>query len=77
MSRLNWRVQKIENRCGDSRAVAVVVNRISKASNRELYEIIHGGVLKRMAKRLSEDQLGRVIEQCKKILLKEREGSLG
>ena len=71
MSRLPWRVQKIENRCGDSRAVAAIVNRISQASNRELYEMIHGGILESMAKRLSDDQLGRLIERCKKMLIGE------
>ena len=71
MSRLHRRVQKIENRSGDSRAVAAIVNRISQASNRELYEMIHGGVLERMAKRLSDEQLGRLIERCKKMLIGE------
>ena len=71
MSRLHWRIQKIENRSGDSRAVAAIVNRISQASNRELYEMIHGGVLERMAKRLSDEQLGRLIERCKKMLIGE------
>ena len=71
MSRLHWQIQKIENRSGDSRAVAAIVNRISQASNRELYEMIHGGVLERMAKRLSDEQLGRLIERCKKMLIGE------
>ena len=71
MSRLHWRIQKIENRSGDSRAVAAIVNRISQASNRELYEMIHGGVLERMAKRLSDDQLGCLIDRCKKMLIGE------
>jgi len=71
VSRLHWRIQKIENRSGDSRAVAAIVNRISQASNRELYEMIHGGVLERMAKRLSDEQLGRLIERCKKMLIGE------
>jgi len=71
VSRLHWQIQKIENRSGDSRAVAAIVNRISQASNRELYEMIHGGVLERMAKRLSDEQLGRLIERCKKMLIGE------
>ena len=71
MSRLHWQIQKIENRSGDSRAVAAIVNRISQASNRELYEMIHGGVLERMAKRLSDDQLGCLIDRCKKMLIGE------
>ena len=71
MSRLHWRVQKIENRPGDSRAVAAIVNRISQASNRELYEMIHGGVLERMAKRLCDDLLGCLIDRCKKMLIGE------
>ena len=70
MSRLHWRGQKIENRSGESRAVVAIVNRVSQASNRELYEMIHGGgVLERMAKRLSDDQLDRLIERCKKMLI--------
>ena len=72
MNGLHWRVQKIENRSGDSRAVAAVVNRISHASKRELYEMIHGGLLGRMAKRLSGDQLDLAIERCKKMLIGER-----
>ena len=71
MNRLHWRVQRIETRSGDSRAVAAIVNRISRASKRELYEMIHGGLLERMAKRLSDDQLGRVIERCKKMVIGE------
>jgi hypothetical protein len=50
VSGLHWRVQKIENRSSDSRAVVAIVNRISQASNRGLYEMIHGGVLERMVK---------------------------
>jgi hypothetical protein len=47
------------------------VNRISHASKKELYEMIHGGLLRRMAKRLSGDQLDLVIERCKKMLIGE------
>jgi hypothetical protein len=74
VSRLHWRVQKIENRSGDSRAVAAIVDRISHASKRELYEMIHDGLLGRMAKRLSGDQLDLVIERCKKMLIGEKLG---
>jgi hypothetical protein len=33
--------------------------------------MIRGGLLERMAKRLSADQLGRLIERCKEMLIAE------
>jgi hypothetical protein len=69
MSRLQWRVQKIENHCGESRAVTVIVNRIRQASDEELYKMIHDGWLQRMGERLSEQQLHRLIERCKEMLI--------
>jgi hypothetical protein len=65
VTRLDWRVAKIENRCGESRAVARIVGIVRRASDKELYRLLKDGQLARMAEPLSERELDRLIAELK------------
>ena len=67
MTKLHWRVAKIENRCGGGRAVVAIVRTIREASDEELYRMIKNGRLDQMAERLSDRQLEQLIAELKKM----------
>ena len=68
MSRLHSRVQKIEKHCGESRAVITIVDKLRRASDEQLGTMLHTGQLQRMAERLSDQELDRLIERCEEML---------
>jgi len=68
MSRLHSRVQKIEKYCGQSRAVIKIVNKIQRASDQQLDNIIQNGQLLRMAERLNDQELDQLIDLCEEML---------
>ena len=68
MSRLHSRVQKIEQYCDESRAVIKIVNKIRRASDEQLDNLIQDGQLLRMAQRLNDEDLDRLIERCAEML---------
>jgi hypothetical protein len=68
MSRLHSRVQKIEKHCGESRAVITIVKMIRRASDAQLDSMLQDGRLQRMAERLNDQELDRLIERCGEML---------
>jgi flagellar motility protein MotE (MotC chaperone) len=68
MSRLHSRVHKIEKHCGESRAVIAIVNKIRRASDQQLDDLIQDGQLLRMAERLNDEELDLLIERCEEML---------
>jgi hypothetical protein len=65
MMRLHWRVSKIESRCCGGRAVAAIVREIERCSNEQLRHMNESGELERLAGRLSDRELDRLIEEMK------------
>ena len=59
---------KVEDRCGESRAVARVVLRIRQASDEELYRMLKDGWLRRMAEQLNVLQLEALTAALKKMI---------
>jgi flagellar motility protein MotE (MotC chaperone) len=68
MSRLRSRVEKIEKHCGESRAVITILNKIQRASDKQLDNIIEDGQLQRMIERLNDQELDRLIELSEEML---------
>jgi hypothetical protein len=62
---LHRRVAKIENRCGESREVARIIDFFRRASDKELYQLLKSGQLARMAERLTDIEFHRLTTELK------------
>jgi hypothetical protein len=65
VTRLHWRIAKIKSRCGGGRAVAAIVREIERCSNEQLRHMNESGEVERLAGRLSDRELDRLIEELK------------
>ena len=68
MSRLHSRVQKIEKHRGESSTVIAIVNKIRRASNEQLDDMLQNGQFQSMVDRLNDQELDRLIERFEEML---------
>jgi hypothetical protein len=65
VTRLHGRIAEIENRCLGGHAVARILGILRRASDEELYRLLKDGRLARMAERLDDRELGRLIAELR------------